>query len=46
MDKYDLVKMLKDLDDRLSKSSDLVIIGGAAMILHYQANRATRDTML
>jgi predicted nucleotidyltransferase len=43
MEKQDLIQLLDALDKQLSKPLDLVIIGGAAMILHYQAQRATRD---
>ena len=39
----DLKNVIKKLDDALADSLDLVIIGGAAMILHFGANRATRD---
>jgi len=43
MDKRELVKVLLTLDERLSSSFDVILIGGAAMILHFGASRATRD---
>lgn len=43
MDKHELVEALQELDKRLSSPLDLVLIGGAAMILHFGASRATRD---
>lgn len=43
MDKDELIKALCDLDARLSTSYDIILIGGAAMILHFEADRTTRD---
>ena len=43
MDKHELTDLLRELDARLSSPCDLVLIGGAAMILHFGARRATRD---
>jgi hypothetical protein len=43
MDKAELIEALRELDKRLSSPIDIVLIGGAAMILHFGANRATRD---
>lgn len=43
MDKQELIKVLQDLDGHLSSSCDVVLVGGAAMILHFGASRATRD---
>lgn len=43
MDKNDLIKVLDELDKHLSSSFDLILIGGAAMILHFGASRTTRD---
>mgnify|MGYP001142050212 CR=1 FL=1 len=43
MDKHELIEALQELDERLSSSFDVVLIGGAAMILHFGARRATRD---
>lgn len=43
MDKPELVEVLRTLDEQLSSSFDVVLIGGAAMILHFGASRATRD---
>jgi hypothetical protein len=43
MDQYELIKVLSRLDEYLSSSFDVVIVGGAAMILHFGARRATRD---
>jgi hypothetical protein len=43
MDKQELVKALQELDARLSSPCDVVLVGGAAMILHFGAQRATRD---
>ncbi len=43
MDSKELVNLIKDLDLLVSKSFDLTIVGGAAMILHFGAKRATRD---
>lgn len=43
MDRRDLVDALEALDACLTAPVDLLVIGGAAMILHFQAARATRD---
>ncbi|MBI1924850.1 hypothetical protein HYR99_11455 [Candidatus Poribacteria bacterium] len=43
MDKHELVDALKELDQRLSSSRDVILIGGAAMILHFGSSRATDD---
>lgn len=43
MDRLELIAALRDLDRELSAPVDLVIVGGAAMILHFGAGRATRD---
>ena len=43
MDKNELIKVLKEFDDHLSSSFDIILIGGAAMILHFGASRTTRD---
>ena len=43
MDKQELVKVLHKLDTQLSSMLDIAIIGGAAMVLHFGAKRATSD---
>jgi len=43
MDKNELKKALDELDNHLSSSFDIILIGGAAMILHFGASRTTRD---
>ena len=43
MDKKELISMLQELDEQLSAPCDLILVGGAAMILHFGASRATRD---
>ena len=43
MDKPELLSALEELDELLSSSFDIVLIGGAAMILHFGSSRATRD---
>jgi len=43
MDKQELIEVLQDLDGQLSSSCDVLLVGGAAMILHFGAGRATRD---
>lgn len=43
MDRQELVDLLKELDGTLSSSHDIVLVGGAAMILHFGALRATHD---
>ncbi len=46
MDRDNLAAALKEVDRLLSASCDIIIIGGAAMILHFGAQRATRDAFL
>jgi hypothetical protein len=43
MNKNELIETLQELDAQLSSNCDLLLIGGAAMILHFGASRATRD---
>jgi alkanesulfonate monooxygenase SsuD/methylene tetrahydromethanopterin reductase-like flavin-dependent oxidoreductase (luciferase family) len=43
MNRQELIETLRDLDARLSVTCDLILVGGAAMILHFGARRATRD---
>lgn len=43
MDEKGLRQILRELDSQLVSSCDVVLIGGAAMILHFGATRATRD---
>lgn len=43
MDRSELARALEEVDHRLSSSCDIIIVGGAAMILHFGARRATRD---
>jgi hypothetical protein len=43
MDKTELLEALKDLDSHLPSPCDVVVVGGAAMILQFGAARATRD---
>ncbi len=43
MDKYELTNILQKLDEYLSSSFELIVIGGASMVLHFGASRATRD---
>ncbi len=43
MDESELLIALSKLDVRLTTSFDVIVIGGAAMILHFGASRATRD---
>lgn len=43
MDEKGLRQILRELDSHLASSCDVVLIGGAAMILHFGATRATRD---
>lgn len=43
MDESELLTVLGQLDARLTSAYDIVIVGGAAMILHFGASRATRD---
>ena len=43
MDKEELLTKIRELDSAISSPIDLVLVGGAAMILHFGAIRATRD---
>jgi hypothetical protein len=43
VDKRQLAEIFAELDQRLSTPCEVVLFGGAAMILHYGAERATRD---
>lgn len=43
MDKQALEDALRELDTCLATRCDVVLVGGAAMILHFGASRATRD---
>jgi len=43
MDQKQLLVILQALDTRLTTSCDVVLVGGAAMILHFGAQRATHD---
>ncbi len=43
MEKAELVQALQELDVRLVTPCDIIVIGGAAMILYFGARRATRD---
>lgn len=43
MDSNNLKEVIKALDDVLTESLDMVVVGGAAMILHFGAIRATKD---
>ena len=43
MDREELLKALQALDQELDGTYDVVIVGGAAMILHFGSDRATRD---
>lgn len=43
MDESELLATLGRLDAQLTTTFDVVIVGGAAMILHFGASRATRD---
>ena len=43
MDKQELIQALQALEEQLSSPLDIVIVGGAAMILHFGASRATLD---
>ena len=43
MNRQELENTLRDLDRRLSAPCDVIVVGGAAMILWFGANRATRD---
>lgn len=43
MDKSEIEQLLSRLDEAMGSPCDLLIVGGAAMILHFGATRATRD---
>lgn len=43
MDKYLLINALRELDKQVNYHFKIVIVGGAAMIIHFGATRATRD---
>jgi len=43
MDKSLLISALKELDKQVTYHYKIVIVGGAAMIIHFGATRATRD---
>jgi len=43
VDKRELTEVLRDLDKKLSLPCDVVLVGGAAMILYFGARRATSD---
>jgi len=43
MDRHELTTALQALDAELTSLCDIVLVGGAAMILHFGAGRATRD---
>ena len=43
MDRNELLDILHDLDKQLPEPCDLILVGGAAMILYFGASRATRD---
>lgn len=43
MDKSDLIRFIQNIDSELSTSCEIILVGGAAMILHFGAQRATRD---
>ena len=43
MDKNELIEIIQELDNSLTESFDLILIGGAAMILYFGAERTTRD---
>lgn len=43
MDKNELIEVFGELDKHLTSSFDIILIGGAAMILHFGASRTTRD---
>lgn len=43
MNREKLIKLLAEIDTHLSAPCDIIILGGAAMILHFRADRATRD---
>jgi len=43
MDKSELIELFTELDKELKTAADIILIGGAAMILHYGALRTTQD---
>lgn len=43
MVKSELIEALRALDEHLSSPFDVILLGGAAMILHFGADRATHD---
>ncbi|MDO8753696.1 MAG: DUF6036 family nucleotidyltransferase [Anaerolineales bacterium] len=43
MDKNDLSRFIREIDAELSAPCEIILVGGAAMILHFGAMRATRD---
>jgi len=43
MDKKELIELFNELDKELKSGVDIILIGGAAMLLHYGAMRTTRD---
>lgn len=43
MDKPEIIDVLREVDRRLSSACDVLVVGGAAMILHFGASRTTRD---
>jgi hypothetical protein len=43
MDKEELIQAIQDLDTEVSSSCEILMVGGAAMILYFGAQRATRD---
>jgi len=43
MDRSALISALRDLDAELAEPVEVVVVGGAAMILHFGAARATQD---
>ncbi|MBC8180351.1 hypothetical protein H8E88_04425 [candidate division KSB1 bacterium] len=43
MDKNELIEIISELDRNLTASFDIILIGGAAMILYFGAKRTTRD---
>ncbi len=43
MDKNLLIKVLQELDKQVTYHYKIIIVGGAAMIMHFGATRVTRD---
>ncbi len=43
MDRPTLVRAIQELDKLVTAPAELVIVGGAAMIMHFGALRATMD---